>query len=127
MDWIGLLRATFALALVLGLILGLSFLLRRYGGEWMAKMNSQRGEKRLKIVESLVLDPTRRLLLIRVDEQERLLLLGEGRELLAPLTEAHIAHVEVATPAPPATVETPQKPVKTKPSGREHDPVQDLF
>jgi flagellar protein FliO/FliZ len=32
-------------------------------------------------VESLALDPTRRLVLVRLDGSERLLLLGEGRML----------------------------------------------
>ena len=36
------------------------------------------------MVETLVLDPSRRLVLIRVDEEERLILLGEGRELIEP-------------------------------------------
>jgi len=31
-----------------------------------------------------VLDPARRLVLVRVDSEERLLLLGEGRELIEP-------------------------------------------
>ena len=33
------------------------------------------------MVESLPLDPTRRLILVRLDSTERLLLLGEGRML----------------------------------------------
>jgi len=35
-------------------------------------------------VETLVLDPSRRLLLVRVGAEERLILLGEGRELAPP-------------------------------------------
>jgi len=31
-----------------------------------------------------VLDPARRLVLVRVDAEERLILLGEGRELVEP-------------------------------------------
>jgi flagellar protein FliO/FliZ len=38
-------------------------------------------QRRLAIVESLTLDPHRRLVLVRLDQQERLLLLGEGRSL----------------------------------------------
>jgi len=42
-------------------------------------------QRRLAIVESLTLDPHRRLVLVRLDQQERLLLLGEGRSLdIAP-------------------------------------------
>jgi flagellar protein FliO/FliZ len=39
--------------------------------------------RRLAIVESLMLDTQRRLVLVRLDDQERLLLLGEGRLLSA--------------------------------------------
>ena len=35
-------------------------------------------------VETLVLDPARRLVLVQVDDEERLILLGEGRELIEP-------------------------------------------
>jgi flagellar protein FliO/FliZ len=38
-------------------------------------------DRRLAIIESLTLDPQRRLVLVRMDDQERLLLLGEGRVL----------------------------------------------
>jgi flagellar protein FliO/FliZ len=84
MDWTQILKAVFALAIVLGLILGLSAILRRYGPQFLAQMQAQRGRKRLSVVETLVLDPARRLVLVRVDDEERLLLLGEGRELAAP-------------------------------------------
>ena len=40
-------------------------------------------DRRLQVVESLILDPPRRLVLVRLDREERLLLLGEGR-MLAP-------------------------------------------
>ena len=36
------------------------------------------------MIETLVLDPARRLILVRVDEEERLILLGEGKELIEP-------------------------------------------
>jgi len=93
MDWMQTFKAVFALAIVLGLILGLSAILRRYGPQFMAQMQAQRGRKRLSVIETLVLDPARRLVLIRVDDQERLLLLGEGRDLGVPHAPAN------ATPA----------------------------
>jgi flagellar protein FliO/FliZ len=39
------------------------------------------GPRRLGVIESLVLDPQHRLVLVRFDQEERLLLLGEGRVL----------------------------------------------
>lgn len=84
MDLVGLLRAVFALAIVLGLILGLAYVLRRYAPQLMARLQAKRGEKRLTVVETLVLDPARRLVLVRLDDEERLILLGEGHELDTP-------------------------------------------
>ena len=84
MDFVGLLRMIFALAVVLGLILGAAFVLRRYAPQLLARLEGVQGHRRLKVVETLVLDPARRLILIRLDNEERLILLGEGRELLEP-------------------------------------------
>jgi flagellar protein FliO/FliZ len=47
----------------------------------MGRLQRPKAERRLAIVESLPLDPTRRLVLVRLDGAERLLLLGEGRML----------------------------------------------
>ena len=38
----------------------------------------------LKVVETLVVGPTHRIVLIQVDDDERLVMLGEGRELIEP-------------------------------------------
>lgn len=84
MGLVDILKAVFALAIVLGLILGLAYLLRRYAPQLMAQLQAQRGERRLRVVETLVLDPARRLVLVKLDDEERLILLGEGRELIEP-------------------------------------------
>lgn len=85
-----LVRATFALAFTLGLVGLAAWALRRYGPDAVARMVPARRERRLAVVETLILDPARRLVIIRCDGEERLLLLGEGTPL-APL----------ARPAPP--------------------------
>ena len=74
-------RAFFALAITLGLVGLAAFVARRFGPEWMVRLQRPRAERRLTIVESLPLDPARRLVLVRLDATERLLLLGEGRML----------------------------------------------
>ena len=74
-------RAIFALAITLGLVGLAAVALRRFGPEWMVRLQRPRAERRMSIVESLPLDPTRRLVLVRLDGAERLLLLGEGRML----------------------------------------------
>ena len=38
----------------------------------------------MKVIETLVLDPARRLVLVECDGESRLLMLGEGRELNPP-------------------------------------------
>jgi flagellar protein FliO/FliZ len=80
-----ILRAILALAVTLGLIGLAAFAVRRYAPQLLAKLQTRPGrERRLQVLETLVLDPTRRLLLVRVDDEERILLLGEGRELIEP-------------------------------------------
>ena len=88
MDAPDLLRAMFALALTLGLIGVAAVLARRYGPSAIFRMQqSVKAQRRLAVVETLMLDPARRLVIVRCDGQERLLLLGEGRMLgdAAPL------------------------------------------
>jgi flagellar protein FliO/FliZ len=75
------LRAVFALALTLGLIGLAAVALRRYGPDAISRLSMQKKDRRLKVVESLVLDPTRRLVLVECDGVERLILLGDGRML----------------------------------------------
>ncbi|RAK63698.1 hypothetical protein DJ019_15705 [Phenylobacterium kunshanense] len=79
MDFASFLRAVFALALTLGLIGLAAVALRRYGPDAMARLSAQKKDRRLKVVESLVLDPTRRLLIVECDGREQMILLGEGR------------------------------------------------
>ena len=74
-------RAVFALAITLGLVGLAAVALRRFGPEWMTRLQRPKAERRMVIVESLPLDPVRRLVLVRLDATERLLLLGEGRLL----------------------------------------------
>ncbi len=80
MDWADLIRAIAALALTLGLV-GLAAVIgRRYGPGALGRLRPG-ATRRLAVVESLVLDPSRRLVLVRADDREHLLLLGEGRVL----------------------------------------------
>ncbi len=78
---VGAFRAIFALAVTLGLIGLAAVAMRKFGPEAMARLQTVRKQRRLVLVESLMLDPARRLVLIRLDDEERLVLLGEGRML----------------------------------------------
>jgi flagellar protein FliO/FliZ len=79
------LRAVLALSVTLGLIGLAAWALRRYAPDLMARLQGGPArQRRLQIVETLVLDPSRRLMLVRVGDEERLILIGEGRELNPP-------------------------------------------
>ena len=84
MNFLDLARAVFALAFTLGIIGVAAWAARRYAPQLLARLSAERGDKRMQVVETLVLDPARRLVLVKIDEEERLLLLGEGRELIEP-------------------------------------------
>ena len=84
MGFLDFARAILGLAITLGLIGLAAYALRRYAQGLMERFQGTRGERRLQVVETLVLDPARRLILVRVDDEERLILLGEGKELIEP-------------------------------------------
>ena len=84
MNFLDLLRALFGLAFTLGLIGLAAWAARRYAPQLMARLTAERGERRMTVVETLVLDPARRLVLVKIDDEERVLLLGEGKELIEP-------------------------------------------
>jgi len=78
------LQAIFALAVTLGLIGGAAYAFRRWAPAGLLQFQMKpQTERRMQIVESLSLDPQHRLVLVRLDRQEKLILLGEGR-LLGP-------------------------------------------
>ena len=81
MSFVDLIRWFAALAFTLGLF-GLGVVaLRKYGPGVIKRMQANTGPKRLTVVETLMLDPQRRLVLVSLDGRERLILLGEGRLL----------------------------------------------
>ncbi|MBU4435246.1 MAG: flagellar biosynthetic protein FliO [Alphaproteobacteria bacterium] len=81
MDIVEFIRAIAALAVTLGLIGLAAYALRRFGPDAFARLVTSRQIRRLKVVESLALDPTRRLVIFSLDGEERLMLLGEGKLL----------------------------------------------
>ncbi|CAN7220866.1 hypothetical protein [Caulobacter sp. LjRoot300] len=81
MDIFLLIRAVAALAITLGLIGLAGVALRKFGPDAMSRITALRKDRRMQVVETLVLDPTRRLVLFTLDGEERLLMLGEGQLL----------------------------------------------
>lgn len=80
MTYNEVLRAALALVIVLGLIGLVTLAARRMGlGGAHAAVRFGR-ERRLSVVETLALDPRRRLVLLRRDETEHLVILGPNGE-----------------------------------------------
>jgi flagellar protein FliO/FliZ len=68
---------TAALAVTLGLFGLAVWGWRRFAPAGLLPLSAAR-QRRMSVVESLVLDANHRLVLVRLDGQERLVLLGEG-------------------------------------------------
>jgi flagellar protein FliO/FliZ len=97
MDIAVYLRFIASLVLVLGLMLAVLWALRRFG---LAGMVARPGaRRRLAVVETMVVDSRRRLVLVRRDGTEHLLLIGGPHDLVveqgiaAPSFERAVAEV----------------------------------
>ncbi len=86
MDIYDALRAIAALALVLGILLGLAWLLRRYGGSIGLKAGIASSD--LRVVEWRNLDMRRKLAVVRWDGREHLLCLGPAGDTLVASRDA---------------------------------------
>lgn len=90
-----MLRFLAALILVVGMMLGLSAILRRAQGGSLTRAGQKR---RLRIVEMTALDHRRRLVLIRRDDREHLVILGPAGETVVETGIAPPADSEKADP-----------------------------
>ena len=75
------LKFVVALIFVLALIAGLTTLARRFGYGFRTPIRGGK-QRRLDVIEILPLDAKRRLVLVRRDDIEHLLLLGPGSDLI---------------------------------------------
>lgn len=99
MELEGYLRFAIALAFVLGLIGVLAVVARHFGFGYRTPIRAGR-ERRLSIVEIMPVDAKRRLVLLRRDSIEHLVLLGSGPDVL----------VEAGIAPPPARLEAAGAP-----------------
>ena len=97
MEYEMYLRFGLALVVVLGMILAAAWVARRLG--LGTPMPGGKRKRRLTLVEVMVLDNKRRLVLVRRDEREHLLLLGGVTDVVV---EAGITSFRdaLASPAP---------------------------
>ncbi len=80
MESTAYLQVMLSLLLVLGLILGAGWLAQRYGfGAMAARVG---GRRRLSVIEAAAVDSKRRLVLVRRDDVEHLILIGGGHDIL---------------------------------------------
>ena len=84
MDLIDFSRYALALLVILGLLAGFAVALRyaQARGLMPGASGPVRGPRRMKVVESVMLDGRRRLVLVRIDEAEHAVLLGAAGETL---------------------------------------------
>jgi len=75
-------QAVLALLIVIGLIAGLAWVLRRTGGLAFAGGGLRSADRRLKVVETLPLGARHRAVLIRRDDVEHLVVLGQSGEVV---------------------------------------------
>ena len=73
MNWLDGVRTVFALLLVIGLIAGAAYGARRLG---MLQGAAPGGKRRMNVVESLFLDARRRVVIVRVDDEDHMILLS---------------------------------------------------
>jgi flagellar protein FliO/FliZ len=85
--FLAVIQAVFALAVSLGLFGVGVYAFRRWGPQGLLKLTAK-ADRRMHLVESLTLDAQRRLVLVRLDAKEHLILLGEGRVVQASELEA---------------------------------------
>lgn len=86
MEDISLIRALLSLAFVLGLVLALGWVMRRWDMSKLAGKMQQ--GRRLQLCEQLYLDPRRKAVILQCDAQEYLVVLGAQSETIVPLTES---------------------------------------
>lgn len=85
MEDVGLIRVLAAFAFVIGLILLLSWVMKNLrGSRWVEKIQ---GERRLQMVEQLYIDNKHKLILVKCDAVEHLLLVGaQGSQVISKIT-----------------------------------------
>jgi flagellar protein FliO/FliZ len=79
MDIVNIARFLLSFVVVIGLLGGLAWVLRRYG---TGRITTAGGKGRLGVVEVSIVDAKRRLVLIKRDDVEHLLLLSPTSEMI---------------------------------------------
>src|SRR5205085_10090096 len=103
------LRFLFAFVLVLGLIGLTAWLVRRFGSERLGTANARGRQPRLAVIDAATVDGRRRLILIRRDNVEHLLMIGGPTDVVVePNIMRAAAAPREAAPARTPTADTPR-------------------
>ncbi len=97
MNWWDWVRPFFALLFVIALIAGAAYGARRLG---MLQAPVPGGKRRMSIVESLFIDARRRVVIVRVDQEDHVLLISPFGDRTIASKPAVIALTPPAEPAP---------------------------
>ncbi len=106
-------RAIFALVLVVGLIGLVVWLVRRFSGERLGSATARGRQPRLAVIDAAAVDGRRRLVLIRRDNVEHLLMIGGPTDVVVELNivRAAAAVREPQPVRPPAAADPLPRPV----------------
>ncbi len=104
MDYISVMRSLFALLFVLGLIVAVAWMWRRFVQP--QEINSFKKTRRLSVIQSIMLDGRNKLALIKRDDQEHLILISQTGNLII---EKNITAESPAHHAPTARKKTTHK------------------
>jgi flagellar protein FliO/FliZ len=100
-------RFFLAFLVVLGLIGGAAYLVRRFGADRLGATTARGRQPRLAVIDATPVDSRRRLVLIRRDNVEHLLLIGGPSDVVV---EPNIVRAAAAREALPARAATPAEP-----------------
>src|SRR5262245_16314082 len=100
-------RFFLAFLVVLGLIGGAAYLVRRFGADRLGTTTARGRQPRLAVIDATPVDSRRRLVLIRRDNVEHLLLIGGPSDVVV---EPNIVRAASARDTQPARAATPAEP-----------------
>lgn len=111
MDFLSFLRMMGSLAVVLGLLVGALWLVRRYEirlpQQWLAGFAGRGATRRMELIERLAIDPRRSVALIRLDNREHMVLMAPEGVLALESIPMPPPSADTATDAP--STDAPKK------------------
>ena len=87
-------RMLVSLGLVLGLLAALTWAIKKYGARLGLPIAMKRGKSRVQLLDVTPLDARHRLVLVRRDNVEHLLVLGGTQPVVVETSIPHVVHNE---------------------------------